>query len=176
MNITTFLGLLWLFLLPFIVLTHSPATVITIQQTYSDIDASQTIAYVSGDANLPTMPQQQSQHMQDVRQIVVVSTGIFILVSAALLLSDTLITKQFLWLTGTSIILASLLYFLVDFTLLFEGFHRLLFAPGSYTFAHSSFLISRFPQEFFRHLLQVVLQIWGVSTGVLTLSYLLRNE
>ncbi len=125
--------------------------------------AAPIVSFVQFGTDLPSLTQSESDHMQDVRSLVIKTQLFFI---ALLAIVTTLL--YFIWkddkhlffrrcesmlLRGSAIalgIIIALFVALLNFSSSFNTFHELFFKPGTFSFPPTSTLVTLFPEVFFQ--------------------------
>ncbi len=154
-------------LIPFMLLLSY--TLAIYSYNFNDEQAT-VINYVQGKGELGDFTARESEHLSDVRRVmqkVDVLLGLLAVTIAVLgvyLSKKKELGKGLLWGGGIGVLL--LFFFVVlsilDFNGLFNAFHHLFFAPGSWIFSSEDKLIQLFPLEFFVNITKRILIIGGL--------------
>ncbi|MFH1510701.1 MAG: DUF1461 domain-containing protein [Candidatus Woesearchaeota archaeon] len=164
--------------LSFSVLAASTKTIYDIQLGKSDT-AHNILDYVNGVADLQVeLTDAEREHLEDVRLIF---RHIKLLFAAALASTCLLLRSQSekaaaIRLAGTLLMGICVLLGLaaISFSLTFNMFHEIFFAPETYTFPEDSLLIQNFPYTYFFHSYMAILLtilLAGISTALLAYKY-----
>ena len=139
----------------------------------------ETQRFVAGSSDTlpPVYDGRARSHFVDVRDLVVnAEILIAALFVAALLLSASrkVFFETGLSLFGVGVFLGALTY--IDFSFVFDWFHRLVFPPGTYTFAESSLPIALFPSSFFKAVVFDAVVGWlAACLGFVCLGFIRRR-
>lgn len=122
------------------ILKHSLNTAIAQKQTKN------VIAYFQGREELNGFDAKEAMHLQDVKWVIRMLIAILVLSFTALLfIADS---RVLLYGGIISLIFPAVLY-IIPFEILFDWFHRMMFASGTWLFDSNSLLIQMYPFEFF---------------------------
>ncbi|MBU0471445.1 MAG: DUF1461 domain-containing protein [Nanoarchaeota archaeon] len=121
------------------------------------------LAFFNGREQLNYFDENEQFHMNDVKQLL---NKFFLALNLSLVLSFVLLASLFfidkktfvdnflkvLFLSGlcSFVVILLLLLTLFNFSTTFDGFHKLFFSQGNYSFSPSSLLISLFSENFFK--------------------------
>ncbi len=134
-----------------------------INQTEANLIADNMVEFFKGDAELENFEGTEKTHMEDVKVlfdkflfVMNISLIIFLFSFVALILmnKEGFLDDFFkiIFLSGLIAFVMIVLTFLssLNFSITFEGFHKVFFPQGNYIFADNSLIITLFPEAFFK--------------------------
>lgn len=135
-----------------------------IDKSKADNIISNLLSYFKGEANLQYFSDREQSHLEDVKNLLgtfftILSIAVAILIITLTTLFfvnreeflDNLFKQLFLGGLSSFALLALLFLASLNFSMTFEGFHKLFFPQGNYSFAPNSLLITLFPTVFFKN-------------------------
>ncbi|MFH1174651.1 MAG: DUF1461 domain-containing protein [archaeon] len=146
-----------------IIIRHYVDKYSTVQER-EDI-TNNVLSFLSYNDDLAYFTNTEQAHMRDVRQLITIgkATAVIALLGCIALITTTylrskkhavadtssLLNRALVW-TGISLATLICIALLVDFSVLFSTFHKILFPQGNYLFSEDSLLIRTFPEAFFK--------------------------
>ncbi|MFC1800885.1 DUF1461 domain-containing protein [Nanoarchaeota archaeon] len=126
-------------------------------------------------------------HLEDVKSLMTKMNYYFIGVTVLIILSLLYIYKQdkkqiykaFLYggIVSFAVLMAILLWIIIDFTSIFDIFHKLLFQDGTYTFGPDEILPKIFPVSFFFNISKEIFTKTVISSAIfIALGFALKKK
>lgn len=112
------------------------------------------IEYFQGKKELQGFAEKEAEHLRDVRQVIWLLLAVLVVCIILLLLIHD---KKAMIYGGIVSLILPLILSIVQFPALFDCFHRIFFAQGTWAFSHDSLLIQMYPISFFHSFFKNIL-------------------
>jgi integral membrane protein (TIGR01906 family) len=161
----------------------------SIEQEQTSLILDNLLNFFKGEESLEYFEEKEKSHLQDVKVLInkfffVLNISFIVLIICVLVLFflDKKYLKEnylkIIFLSGLCSFALLALLFLAgfNFSISFEGFHKIFFPQGNYAFPESSLLISLFPETFFLSFFKRLLLSSGIIAILLMLPQLILNK
>jgi len=137
-------------------------------KTTAELQTKNIIQYFQGKTELRGFTKPEEQHLKDVRWIIwVLITAMITGIAALAVIKDQ---KAIIYGGIIGIILPIILY-AIPFSILFETFHKILFAKGTWVFDSGSVLIQMYPIGFFQDFFKSIILRGFILSAVITIFF-----